>query len=214
MMKQNIITCFLLLVMSIGLYSCQKLTRSIHDTLDGNSKEIAEDNIVSSVSETSKKDKSVDFMADREALQKAENLLCNRPELKGKEIKIYQTIHFYADYRILLNIQNPDNPDYVDSYSYDDGIWKGPEPVVLSKSDDVAGNIVNLNQIPFVNANNTYKELVAKLQEIGSKSSSVTVYATTYGNKITWYPRTLSNERSRYSIEFNEDGTLRSFEQD
>ena len=56
--------------------------------------------------------------------------------------------------------------------------------------------------------------MVTKMQEIGSKSTNRTVYATTYRNKVTWYPRSLSNERSRYSIEFNEDGTLRSFEQD
>ena len=213
-MKQNTITYTLLLAASIGLLSCHKLTRSIHDTLDGNSKEIADNNSISQVSEISRKNKDLDFMADRESLQEAENLLRNRPELKGKEIRIYQTIHFYTDYRISLKIQNPDNPNYVDSYSYDDGIWKDPEPVVLSKSDDVTGNIVNLSQIPFVNANNTYKAMVTKIQEIGSKSTNRTVYATTYRNKVTWYPRSLSNERSRYSIEFNEDGTLRSFEQD
>lgn len=65
-----------------------------------------------------------------------------------------------------------------------------------------------------MNANNTYKALIEKIQEIGGESSRLTVYATTSRNKITWYPRTISNERFRYSIEFNEDGTLQSFEQD
>lgn len=41
-MKQNTITYTLLLAASIGLLSCHKLTRSIHDTLDGNLKETAD----------------------------------------------------------------------------------------------------------------------------------------------------------------------------
>lgn len=213
-MKQNTITYSLLLATSIGFLSCHKLTRSIHDTLNGNSKEIAENNSIHQASETSRKNKDIDFMADRESLQEAENLLRNRPELKGKEINIYQNIHFYSNYRILLKIQNPDNPNYVDSYSYDGEIWKDPEPVVLSKHDDITNNIVNLNKIPFVNANNTYQAIVAKMKEIGSQSTDLTVYVNIYKNKITWYPRSLSNERSRYSIEFNEDGTLQSFKQD
>lgn len=213
-MNKTSITCSVFLVSLVGLFSCQKLSKSIEDTFSGDTVKITEAKDDARSVRNDKNEKVVDFMSNKEALQKAEDLFRNRPELKGKDIKIYNTIHFYRDYRIMLKIQNPDNPSYIDSYSYRDGKWEEPEPVVMSKSDDIAGNIVDLDRIPFVNANNVYKELLTKLNEIGNKSADLTVYVSTYRNRVTWYPRTLSNERSRYSIEFNEDGTLQSFQQE
>lgn len=214
MINKTSITGSILLISFIGLFSCQKLSKSIQDTFSGDTIKITEAAEDAHSVRNNKNEKVADFMSNRQALQEAENLFRNRPELKGKEIKIYNTIHFYRDYRIMLKIQNPDNPTYVDSYSYKDGMWGEPEPVVMSKSDDIAGNIVNLDRIPFVNANNVYKELISKLTEIGNKTADLTVYVSTYKNRVTWYPRTISNERSRYSIDFNEDGTLQSFEQE
>ncbi|MFD2969460.1 hypothetical protein [Sphingobacterium bambusae] len=154
------------------------------------------------------------FLADSSALIAAERSLRDRPELRGQDIFIYRSVHFYDDGRISLKVQHPQQKNYVDSYDYRDGKWSDPSPVVLSKRDIVAKDIVSLNSLPFKTANQVFLHLKEKLQQIGSRSEDYTVYAITSGNEIRWYPRTISNERSKYSIEFNADGTIRSFEQE
>ncbi len=154
------------------------------------------------------------FLADSSALIAAEKALRERPELRGHEIFIYRSVHFYDDGRISMKIQHPEQKNYVDSYDYRDGKWSDPLPVVLSKRDIVAKDIVSLNSLPFKNANQVFLHLKEKLQQIGSRSEDYTVYAITSGNEIKWYPRTIANDRSKYSIEFNTNGTIRSFQQD
>lgn len=154
------------------------------------------------------------FAADALALQEVETSFRNLPELKGKNINIYQSIHFYDNYRVSLKIQNTENPNYVDEYYYSNQKWEGPKPIVLSKNTIVSDNTMPLDKVPFKNAHNVYKALTQKMEEIGSTTTDVTVYVVLYGNKIKWYPQSLSNQRSRYSITFNTDGTLKSFEQE
>lgn len=163
---------------------------------------------------TPKEKAKPDFAADVNALQNVEDELRARPEFKGKTINVYRSIHFYDDYRVMLKIQNPDNPRYVDEYYYHDGKWHEPKPVVLSKNENVAEDILPLDKTPFVNAHNAYTALTTKMHEIGSKDNDVTVYVIVDSDGVRWYPTEVSNDRSRYSITYNSDGTLKSFEQE
>ena len=229
-MKKNKYTaigsCF---AAALLLISCNDLRQTINDTLK--KKDIETQSTATSEEETisentpenpdkepkdpiaAEKKRTTGFAADTVALQQVETALRNLPELKGKTINIYQSIHFYDNYRVLLQVQNTDNPNYVDEYYYSNQTWEGPKPVVTSARDNVPANVVPLDKIPFKTVHTVYKTLTQKMREIGNTSTDVTIYAITSNNRIKWYPRTISNQRSRYSIEFKTNGTLQSFRQ-
>ncbi|SHL60196.1 hypothetical protein SAMN05444266_104132 [Chitinophaga jiangningensis] len=212
-----------LLALTIALASCDSITKSIKDTLRGDTtiisqKQKEEPVIVTTEPEPVNKHlrsegNSLPFAGNPAALQEVEQLLRNRPEFKGKKIMVYKSIHFYSNYRVMTELQNPDNPAYVDQYYFDNGQWEAPKPVRLSKNTDVAKDLVPLDKVPFANANNVYKVLLEKSKEIGSDPGDITVYVVFYNNKIRWYPGSIHNDRYDYDLEYKQDGTLQSFEQ-
>lgn len=215
-MKKYIFLFSLTIITSGLFYSCKEIKNSINDTLNENvtptSTENSETKSSSSPTTFQEKEDEIVLVNNVEALEKAEKTLRERPEFKGKDIFIYKTIHFYDDGRINVKLQNPDNPLYIDQYQYDDGKWIAPTPVRLSKNDDIQKDLVNLNRVSFKNVKNVYNALVDKRKEIGSKSMDYTIYVAYYKDRVNWYPSSLSNDRYEYEIEFNEDGTLKSFE--
>jgi hypothetical protein len=210
-MKKNI----LILLFPVFLMGCKDFKKSIDDTLT--SATPAGDSIKSRTGEyqdaETNREPSVPFASMPEKLELAEQQLRDLPRFRGNPVYIFEYIHFYPDGRIIVKIQTPENPDFVDEYTYADGQWQKPEPVVLSKNDKVKDRVVSLDEIPFKNANNVYKVLVEKDKEIGSKNENQVIFAGKRKNKIIWSPGTISNKRSRYDIDYHEDGTLKSFEQ-
>lgn len=209
------------LIAAIVLVSCKDLKKSIDDTLS-DPKPITNNSVnISTTSytennhrfDTNEKDESVPFTSQQNQLEKAEKELRELPQFQGKSIFIYNVIHFYEDGRIITKLQNPENPTYVDEYNYKNGFWLPPTPVVLTKFDNVKRNLVNLDKLPFKNVFQVYKVLEEKRKEIDDKSPDYTIYAIIKDNKIRWRSGSVGNERSKYDIEYNEDGTLKSFEQ-
>src|SRR5690606_10577746 len=78
-----------------------------------------------------------DFLTDSTALHNAEQLLRVLPQFMDKPIHIYGDIHFYDDGRVITKLQHPDNPNFIDQYTYRWGEWSEPEPVQLSVREDV-----------------------------------------------------------------------------
>lgn len=219
-MRRTSLKWSMLLFLLVGMSSCADFLQSIEDTKKG--KTTVETPVVmeAPVEEETEEviavepTKKTQFAAHPEDLIAVEDALRALPQFANKPIYVYQSIHFYDNYRVLLQVQNPDNPSYVDEYYYANGQWHDPKPIVLSKRDQIQQDLVSLDKIPFANANNVYKALKQKVEEIGGDTSNLMVYVITRNNRIRWYPRTISNERSRYSIEFKQDGTLLSFEQE
>ncbi|WP_333661813.1 hypothetical protein [Chishuiella changwenlii] len=201
----------LLSFISVGFYSCKEFKNSINDTLNEKVDSVENEKTTPVSTHVEKEDELV-LVNNLHALEKAEKALRNRNEFKGKDIFIYRTIHFYDDGRINVKLQNPDNPLFIDQYQYKDEKWEEPTPVRLSKNDKIKEDLVNLNRVSFLHVNNVYNALVEKRKEIGSKSTDYTIYVAYYKDRVNWYPSTLSNDRYEYNIEFNEDGTLKSFE--
>jgi hypothetical protein len=201
----------LLSFISVGFYSCKEFKNSINDTLNEKVDSVENEKTTPVSTHVEKEDELV-LVNNLHALEKAEKALRNRNEFKGKDIFIYRTIHFYDDGRINVKLQNPDNPLFIDQYQYKDEKWEEPTPVRLSKNDKIKKDLVNLNRVSFLHVNNVYNALVEKRKEIGSKSTDYTIYVAYYKDRVNWYPSTLSNDRYEYDIEFNEDGTLKSFE--
>lgn len=158
--------------------------------------------------------KSSGFLYDTDKLKKAETALRNLPQYTGKEIFVYQSIHFDNNGNISTKLRHPVNPKYVDNYEYRAGKWSQPKPQQLSVHDDIAGNSVSLNRISFINVSKIARVYNGKVAAIEGAKPTTYVYLSVGDNKIRWFPGTINGVRERYSIAFNDDGTLKSFQQD
>ncbi len=197
--------------------SCNKLSRTIEKTLNPDKNQQSENSIYNSdpkMEDTSIKKAEIPFCENIKALEAAEASLRNMPQFKGKNINIYRSVHFYEDYRISMKIQHPDNPEYIDEYYYADGKWNEPKPVQTTKRDKIEENLLTLDKIPFVNAHNVYRSLQEKIREIPDVEKIPTIYVIAHNGNPRWYPSSIDSPRSKYSIEFNTDGTLKFFEKE
>ncbi|MFH6993590.1 hypothetical protein [Flavobacterium sp. FlaQc-48] len=158
--------------------------------------------------------KDVSFLTDTAALEKAEEALRKLPQYAGKEIFIYSTLYFYNDGLINVMLQHPENPKYVDIYDYKDGKWSEPKPLQLSVRDDVKKRLVPLNKIKFANVARVTAIYNKKAEEVEGAKPLTSAYVSIWDNKMQWYPTNINGNRERYSIQFNDDGTLKSFKQD
>lgn len=158
--------------------------------------------------------KGIDFLTNTDGLKKAEEALRKLPQYAGKEIFIYSTLYFYNDGTINVTLQHPENLKYVDAYEFRDNKWSEPRPVQLSVRDDIQNRLVSLNKIPFINAAKVTDIYNKKAQDIEGAKPLSSIYISISDNKIRWYPTTINGSRERYSIQFNDDGTLKTFKQD
>lgn len=194
--------------------SCEKITKSINETLKPNdtivSKEIQN---ASSLTTLQDEKKEVNLLTDLKTLEKAEAELKKLPQYKGKEMFVYSTLYFYGDGRINSMLQHPENPKYVDTYEFRDGKWSEAMPVQLSVRDDVKGRLFPLNKISFVTAAKVAQVYNEKTKQVEGAKPATSVYISVWENKIRWYPSSINGSRERYSIEFTDDGSLKSFQQ-
>ncbi|WP_286967349.1 hypothetical protein [Flavobacterium sp. UBA4854] len=194
--------------------SCEKISKSIDETLKPNDTIVNKksENVASPPLKSEKKE--INLLTNIEILKKAEEQLKNLPQYNGKEIFIYSILYFYNDGRINAMLQHPENPKYVDIYEFNDEKWSGPKPVQLSVRDDVKGRLVSLNKISFINAAKLAQVYNEKTKEVEGAQPTTSVYISIWNNKLRWYPSSISGSREHYSIEFNDDGSLKSFQQD
>jgi len=79
------------------------------------------------------------FLSNAQALQAAEDSLKALPQFSGKELNVFQNVQFYGSSRprIEIDIQDPEKPDNIDHYTYEDGKWSEPQPVQISGGGDM-----------------------------------------------------------------------------
>lgn len=229
----------ILLIFCQLLLSCEQVTKTIDETFKPNDtlvqKEKEKENTIPettvntqidveqiiktaiethSVGHIHTEGKNVNFLTDTNELEKAEEALRKLPQYAGKEIFIYSTLYFYNDGLINVMLQHPTNPKYVDIYDYKEGKWSEPKPLQLSVRDEVQKRLVSLNKIKFVNVakvTSTYNE---KAKEIEGAKPLTSAYVSIWDNKMRWYPSSINGSRERYSIQFNDDGSLKAFKQE
>jgi hypothetical protein len=231
----------ILLICSPLFLSCEQVSKSINETFRPNdtlvSKELEKtspvppkniqpdvdvNEIIKTALETHAtilrahhiENKGIDFLTNTNGLKKAEEALRKLPQYAGKEIFIYSTLHFYNDGTINVTLQHPENPKYVDAYEFSDNKWSEPRPIQLSVRDDIQNSLVSLNKVPFISAAKVTAIYNKKAQEIEGAKPLTSTYIAISENKIRWFPTTIDGSRERYSIQFNEDGTLKTFKQD
>lgn len=229
-MKMRLPKIFVIVLLT-GCTACNPFRNSIHDTLYGSDTDSsyktkanpAEGNststhvtISSRSTTTTTTERSTStvissegsLLGDENRLEAAERGLRQLPALSGKEIRLYGFIHFYDDGRIMLNIQDPGTPEYIDAYVFNDGSWEGPKPVQLSVHDNIKTALVKLTDLPFKHVAAVYRNYRMKSDGITGAEPPTHIYARLYDNTVGWYPRSISGSRERYFISFHEDGSL------
>jgi hypothetical protein len=158
--------------------------------------------------------KKSDFLTNKVELAKAEQALRKLPQYTGKEIFIYSTIHFYDDGRIITSLRHPENPKYVDRYEYRNGVWSEPRPVQMSVRDQIESRLLPLDRLSFSNVARVTKTYNEKAAEVEGAKPATSTYVMVWDKEMRWYPTTVDGSRERYTIQFNDDGTLKTYRQD
>lgn len=227
-MKKRIIllVCFPLFVSCEQIYKSINETFKPNDTITQREKAVPETTVTiqSNVEQTTiethseththTEDKILDFLTNTNELEKAEQALRKLPQYAGKEIFVYSILYFYDYGTINIMLQHPENPKYVDTYEYKEGKWSEPKPLQLSVRDDIQKRLIPLDKIKFSNVANLTSIYNKKAAEIEGAKPLTSAYVSIRDNEMHWYPTTINGSRERYSIQFNSDGTLKSFKQD
>lgn len=152
------------------------------------------------------------FLADKAGLAKAQEDLLNLPALKGKAVKVFQNIHFYADGRVMLTLQDPDKPENIDQYQYANGQWGTPKPVQLMGDGKISSNVFPLKDIKFeaVAVIQAQLEEKAKAIEGGKPDGHIYLVLLVHNGTKKWYTN-INGTRERWSGYFKPDGTLIEF---
>lgn len=151
------------------------------------------------------------ILKDAATLSAAEQTLRSLPAFRGKTIYLYQHVHFFNDGRIIARMQNPDNEEYVDEYTYQNGKWMEPVPVQLSVRDNVKKNLVSLDAVDFARVADIYENYAQKAADIQGAPALAHVYIFISNNDFEWYPQNINGSRERYRISFKRDGSVDRF---
>jgi len=159
---------------------------------------------------------SGNFLADAAAPPAAEDALKALPQFGGKPVNIFQNIHFYGGERprIIAEIQDPNNPDNIDHYEFEDGKWSEPQPVRISGGGNMKDNVFPLAEIKFADIAKITQVFNEKAKEVNAEGAELDhVYYSLFvpTGKTKWYTSNLSTDRAEYEFEFNKDGSLKSF---
>ncbi|KFF19710.1 hypothetical protein [Chryseobacterium sp. JM1] len=158
--------------------------------------------------------KNTGFLTNENKLKNAEEALRKLPQYAGKEINIYYTMYFYDNGSILVMLQHPTNPDYIDNYEYKDGKWSEPRPEQISVRDDIQSRLVPLDKMDFANVAKAADLYSQKIAQIEGAKPLTSIYISIANNKIRWFPASINGSRERHSIELNQNGTLKKFERE
>ncbi|MFD2582291.1 hypothetical protein ACFSR6_07320 [Pedobacter vanadiisoli] len=141
----------------------------------------------------------------------AEEQLKRLPQYRHKEIMVYQSVHFYDNGTINLMLQHPVNPKYADAYEYRDGVWSMPKPVLAR---DMERRTFPLSEMHFSDARKVLKIYNEKAAQVNGAAPTSSVYISIWDDNFRWFPGSINGTRERFDIQFNRDGTLKSFRQE
>ncbi|EJL68291.1 hypothetical protein PMI13_03819 [Chryseobacterium populi] len=156
--------------------------------------------------------KNTDFLTNEKKLNRAEEALKKLPQYLGKEIFIYSSIHFYNEGKIRVMLQHPQNPEYIDNYVYENETWSDPEQ--LSVKDNIRSRLISLQKISFTNVAKAASVYNEKIKQIEGAEPITGIYISVWDNNLRWSPASINGSRERYSIELNQNGTLKKFERE
>ncbi|SFE76498.1 hypothetical protein SAMN05518672_1109 [Chitinophaga sp. CF118] len=149
------------------------------------------------------------------ALDSIQQELRNMPHLIGKKLFFLQGFYFY-DYQggmISIDLQDPDKPENVDTYTYSNGEWQMQKPVQITGNFALKSLLMSLDEVKFSTAKKVYDIAVEKSKTIEDAGPINHVYF----NQIKvvhvkeWYIM-INGARHNYRVKFDVNGKLMSME--
>ena len=151
---------------------------------------------------------------DSSKLKAIQTSLRELPKFKGKDIIFIPVIVFY-EYQggyVSLSIQDPDNKENLDEYIYEDGAWQPSKPVNTSVRSYWKEKLFNLNKVNFATVTKIYKTAMEKVESIEGAEKITHIFLSDQNNELRWH-FSIQGARRNYTLYFNLDGELLSFEE-
>lgn len=205
MMNGQFHTPFHLIILAVAviqLASCQPFTQSIKDTFTP----IAEEQGISRLPDNGR---ISGFITDDEALYVAEEALRSLPQYQNKPIYLYGDIHFYDDGRISAKLRHPTNPEYIDEYDYEDGVWGNPQALQLSANENIADKLIPLDSVPFITVATMVRNYNEKTETVTGAETTNHAYLVIRPNGASsWLPDQVRGDYEKWNIRFRLDGSV------
>jgi hypothetical protein len=210
---------FTVLLTFFLLASCKDVKKTIEDTLHPKPQKKAEpvDNTTSSTvivssSSTFSTNQQQDFKSIFEsaaALDSIQQVLQLMPHLKGKKLFFLQGFYFY-DYQggmISIDLQDPDKPENVDTYTYSNGEWQIQNPVKITGHLPLKFLLIPLDEVKFSTAKKVYDAGLEKSKTIEGAQPITHVYFNQFKevNIKEWYLM-INGARHNYQVKFDVNG--------
>lgn len=153
------------------------------------------------------------FLADRDALMKAQKQLHEIPSFVNKQLHACSSIHFYDDGRVNITLQDPNTLEHIDEYDYRDGDWHNPRPVIYRDFQEINSNLYPLKSVSFEAVCRFYRQLMEKSLAIQGAQPITHIYYSpgTPPEKGNWRA-SVSGTRERYSAKADVSGNIIEFE--
>lgn len=156
------------------------------------------------------------IVVNEKVLQAAEDSLKALPQFNGKPLNVFQNVRFYSN-RIEIDIQDPNNPENIDSYIYSGGKWSEPTPVQISGGGDLKDNTTPLDQIKFATVAKIAKIWHEKAVEVEAEETELdfaTFSLFVPMQKRRWIVSDIETDRAKYGFEFDANGNLKEFKKE
>lgn len=204
--------------------SCKELRKSIDDTLrpiPPQNREQGASNTSSSISFSSSTTFSSheeqhfrSIFDNAETLDSIQQALYNLPGLKGKKLFFMAGLYFY-DYQggmISVGLQDPDIPNNVDTYVYNNGAWEKQQPVKMAGTPHFPLEmlLMPLNELKFSTAKKVYDIAVERSKAIEGAEPVKHIYFSQIKavHVKEWYV-IIQGSRQNHRITFDVDGNIR-----
>ncbi|MCF6404845.1 hypothetical protein L3C95_18240 [Chitinophaga filiformis] len=225
-MKTSQYSIITMLLTFFLMTSCKEVRKSIDETLHpvAQKKQKPADDKTSSSSSVSFSSSTVFSSTSEEyaksifesaaALDSIQLALYNMPHLKGKKLFFMAGFYFY-DYRggmISVDLQDPDKPENVDTYTYSNGAWEIQKPVKMTGMQHFPLEmlLMPLDEVKFSTAKKVYDIAVEKSKTIEGAEPIQFVYFSQIKavHVKEWYVM-IQGARRNYRITFDVNGNLR-----
>lgn len=152
---------------------------------------------------------------DAATLDSIQQALRDMPGLKGKKLFMLNGLYFY-DYRggmISVDLQDPNNPENIDTYIYSNGEWQIQKPVRISGNGHfpIKLLLMSLDEVKFSTAKKVYDIAAEEAKKIEGAEPTRHVYFNQLKavHVKEWYVM-IRGSRRHYRITFDVHGNVRT----
>ena len=155
--------------------------------------------------------RSGNLLFDRERLLAAKQALLAMPELEGRDVRVFDSIHAYDDGRINLKLLDPRQPGNMDEYNFKDGTWRkgaAVNPRHLPRMINPASDNAPLQRIDFEGFYRVATALQEQREALSADPGQVDhlYLLIRRGGRLRWLPDDVDGDRTSVRVVFDAQG--------